>query len=406
MDERRRVIDNVPKVAFAPIHDGQYEFTPFPSCLKSVTAHLGVDHAYHYLLGASGAAFRLVWHTERWEGGNVDIIFMAEDPLEPFRRALRAAGFEAEIIFNSAWQWDNGIWESRREYLADVMTGDASVFENKIIASIDRGVPVIAFGVVGPPEACIITGYDDAGKVLIGWSMFQEHLDPLHDIAEGGQEGPSGTEPSGYFRQSDWLSKLKGMIVLGERREVDVADTYRRALAWIPTIVKHRRCHEFHTGQAAYDAYIAKMLDDDEYPAGDMVTLSERRMVHYDAMTMISERGNGALFVRDIAAHPDFAGVRATLEAAADAFAEANTQMAAWWQVAGQIWSDEDLQVKATGDPRIRRAFVPHIRRAKEKDLEAADFIERALAELLANGRVQHRRRRRLKWCLPHAPTQ
>jgi hypothetical protein len=44
----RAVILGVPRVAFAPIHDGQCEFTPFPSCLKSVCGFLGRDLAYHY----------------------------------------------------------------------------------------------------------------------------------------------------------------------------------------------------------------------------------------------------------------------------------------------------------------------------------------------------------------------
>ena len=63
------------------------------------------------------------------------------------------------------------------------MSGESEKFQQRIIESIDGGHPVIGFGVVGPPEACIITGYDDGGEVLIGWSLFQEHLDPTHDIS-------------------------------------------------------------------------------------------------------------------------------------------------------------------------------------------------------------------------------
>ena len=103
----RKVLEGVPKVAFAPIHDGKYEFTPFPSCLRSVSRYLGHDVSYHYLLGTSGAAFRLLWHANRWEGGNVDMMFMAEDPLEPFRRALTASGYTAEFLFNGTWHWSD-----------------------------------------------------------------------------------------------------------------------------------------------------------------------------------------------------------------------------------------------------------------------------------------------------------
>jgi len=34
--------------------------------------------------------------------------------------------------------------------------------------SIDRGIPVLAFPVVGPSDCCIITGYDEGGEVLLG----------------------------------------------------------------------------------------------------------------------------------------------------------------------------------------------------------------------------------------------
>jgi hypothetical protein len=40
----RRILEGVPKVAFAPIHDGNYEFTPYPSCLRSVLRYLFVPY--------------------------------------------------------------------------------------------------------------------------------------------------------------------------------------------------------------------------------------------------------------------------------------------------------------------------------------------------------------------------
>ena len=74
------------------------------------------------------------------------------------------------------------IAEAEDGYLTDYSQSDKEVFRRQIIESIDKGKPVVAFGVEGPTEACIITGYDQDGDVLIGWSMIQEHLDPVHDI--------------------------------------------------------------------------------------------------------------------------------------------------------------------------------------------------------------------------------
>lgn len=67
---------------------------------------------------------------------------------------------------------------------------------------------------------------------------------------------------------------------------------------------------------------------------------------------------------------------------AAEAFDATHTEMAAWWEVAGEIWSDEEAQIKATAEPGVRKAFIPHIRAAMESNLRATELIERALGKL------------------------
>jgi hypothetical protein len=385
-DTERAVLDGVPKVAFAPIHDGKFEFTPFPSCLKSVCGFLGRKLPYHYLLGASGAAFRLVWHSKRWEGGNVDIVFMAQDPFEPHRRALAAAGARGDILLNASAAWDfDRAHEARKRYLEPLFGAEESRFRSRIIASIDRGIPVIAFGVVGPPEASIITGYDDGGDTLIGWSMFQDHLDPTHDLSVGDADEmnpPTGMEESGYFRRSDWFRSTHGILTFELGPEADRDAVYRSALRWIPAIIRGPAVYEFHTGLAAYDAYLEKLADDAEYPAGNMEVLAERKMVHYDAMTMIAERDAGSRFLSDVAGSSGFAPARKALEAAAESCKAANAEMGAWWKIVGKIWNDEEAQIRAVGDPEIRRRWIPHVQAARRKDEETLGHIEEALSLL------------------------
>ena len=36
----------------------------------------------------------------------------------------------------------------------------------RIKSEVDNGRPVLAFGVISPPECCLITGYDDDGRFL------------------------------------------------------------------------------------------------------------------------------------------------------------------------------------------------------------------------------------------------
>lgn len=383
----RRVLDGVPKVAFAPIHDREFEFTPFPSCLKAVAGYRGRRVAYSRLLGATGAAFRLVWHSKRWEGGNVDIFFMAEDPLEPIRRGLAAIGASAEILLNRRvlWEIDSAYAATRDALLEPVLSDDRAEFRRRIVSSIDRGVPVIAFGVVGPPEASIIAGYDDAGDTLVGWSMFQDHLDPSHDITPSDPDGmnpPSGVEENGYFRRTDWFLRTNGIVTLELGTMPDDAEVYQSALPWITRILRGPRVYEYHTGPAAYEAYIEKLGDDGEFPIDDMDVLAARKMVHYDAMTMIAERAHGADFVGEMAAHPSFADARSDVEAAAGALRDAGRQMHGWWDIVGKIWNDEEAQVRAVGNPEVRRRFIPYVERARDLDRSAAAHLETAARTL------------------------
>jgi AraC family transcriptional regulator len=71
---------------------------PGPSSLRSCLLYMGVEVPYGRLLVASGAAFRLMWNTAMWDGGNVDILLFRKDPFEPLRLACRAAGRKMDLV--------------------------------------------------------------------------------------------------------------------------------------------------------------------------------------------------------------------------------------------------------------------------------------------------------------------
>ncbi len=81
-----------------------------------------------------------------------------------------------------------------------------------IMDSIDRGFPVITLeGVINHADACVISGYDNDGQVLLGYNPFM-YIDDDHG------EAPDDT---GYFRKSDWHDGLfaegsKGRILILE----------------------------------------------------------------------------------------------------------------------------------------------------------------------------------------------
>lgn len=374
----RKVLEGIPKVAFAPIHDGKWEFTPFPSCLKACLKYLNYEVPYHYLLSTSGGAFRLVWHSKRWEGGNIDIMVMDKDPLKPFCRGFESVGYSTRIALNEGYT-DN--LDVDKSYLQENYA-DKETIKNIVLKQINSEFPIIGLGIVGPPEASIIAGYDNHGETLIGWSLFQ----PSHNITE--QEDatffflPTGTEESGYFRQDDWFRKTAGILTIGEKSAVDYPTIYRKTLEWIIEIIRTPMINDYYTGLKAYDAYIGKMQDDTEFPADNLEILAERKMVHYDAMTMISERGGGSLFLKDIASHPDFQSAAKELNTAAELFENTSQQMGKWWEIVGKIWDDEEKQIEAVADPEVRAAFVPFIQTCRNNDEEAVEQIEVGLNRL------------------------
>jgi hypothetical protein len=317
-------------------------------------------------MGATAAAFRMVWRPHAWEGGNVDIVFMEDDPLEPFRRGFAAVGLRARIMVNeSVCHLVRD--PARRAYLDAHLVRDETPFREAIIERIDAGVPLIALGVVGPPEASIITGYRDDADTLVGWSMFQSHLDPVHNLPRYPEDR--------YFARAGWFAETHALFVPTVEDPPTLESVYCSSLAVISRTLSRNRVHGFVTGLAAFDAYLDMFLDDSEFAGRSQDELAVRKMAHYDAMTMIAERAPGAEFLRTI----DEAlcdelreGQERAIETAADACEDAAREMHAWWEIVGPIGHDEEAQIAATVDPTVRRRFAENIRKARDLHATAA----------------------------------
>ncbi len=207
---------------------------------------MGQPVAYHHLTAITGAAFRLLWNTEYWDGGNVDILGIRPDATEPLRRAMDAVGRDYTLLCKP----------QHAALLADpegksksVKTGDKLAFVDLIRHEIDAGRPVIGFGIIGPPEACVITGYRDGGETLLGWDFFQD----MPEYASGIEK-----EPCGYFVRQGWYKHpdTLAILALGERKSEPpdkkalLIDTLTHALE----IMETPRVYERAAGYAAYDA--------------------------------------------------------------------------------------------------------------------------------------------------------
>jgi hypothetical protein len=362
----RCVLDGVPRIHF---YEGGH-FCPedicFPSalkaCLEFIGDPIGCKHTcpptrglascgYSYLVGTSGEAFALHWSPD-WEFRNAIRNLAAITDDAPYRRALDSVGYGYEIVRKTPGR------------------ADEALFRQRIIASIAGARrPVIAFGVVGPPEAAIITGYDAGGDALIGWSFFQR--DP---------EFAAGLEfaPSGYFRKRDWFGETESLALIGDKKDAPrLADVYREALRWNIEIARRPEVSGIPNGWAAYTAWAEALSQEENFPAGDEATLRHRHFAHEMAVETVAEnRWYGGQFLLEAADHVHYRQVEDLFVAAGRLAAEHDLMWQVWDATGGNGNPDAWRRL---ADPAVRRRIVPLILAARDKDMEAVAHLEYAL---------------------------
>ena len=193
MSEMKKTVDScvlygVPKVHWGRNVDGEEQNSPFPMCLQAVLNYMGQTISYTEVMAYSGAAFRQRWDSSGWNVAAVDIRFTYDHHLRPFELAFKGAGRDFMISENS-------------ERIKSINKKDATAL---IKSELDCGRPVIALGVVGPPEACIVTGYRNNGETLLGWSLFQDFW------------GDCEIDESGYFIKDNWWMATETIMSIGE----------------------------------------------------------------------------------------------------------------------------------------------------------------------------------------------
>lgn len=382
----RCVIQGVPWIGFYR-GTGAPQDDPFPGCVRAILQFRGEDpgisttsgrsdpwHNVHkHVLGTSGLAFRLGFNSTAWDWEALELWGMTADPVPLFQDGLQSVGYSCEVLLRRDFAASVGV-EQEVDY-------DEAAFRERIIASIRGGTPVIGIGVVGPPDCCLITGYDDGGQVLIGRSYFQNE----GDFAAGLEfEEAAPGDPDLYFRKRDWFADTRGLVVVNEKqprpseREIRVK-ALRRGLEIMRTPVV--RGH--WAGQAAFTMWADTLLRDGLF-IGDDATARRRRLdVHHSAGGTLAEaRAYGADFLRGLAgAEPAAAGE--LLEAARCFNDEHDLVWAIWEFTGGMITNDVGAETFDKG--YIRRRIVPLIRIARGRDAEAAEHIQRAL-ELMGDG--------------------
>ncbi|UCH94399.1 MAG: RNA polymerase sigma factor [Candidatus Aminicenantes bacterium] len=371
----REILGQVPVVSYQlhqlPGKDGLRrcpESFPFPSCLRACLEYLGhdmgykkinvhgrdwrLDSTYVYLMGTTGSSFKLTWKPG-WHLDNPLISHMSADPFEPFKRGLASVGYEYEIIHKEAGR-DN-----------------ESYFRKRIIESISEfGRPVIANGVVGPPVDCLITGFDQGGEVLIGWSFFQKAKEFNVDVE---------FEANGCFRKPNWFNDTHRLIILGEKKQApQLENVYRESLHRALTVIRTPKVNDRHNGLAAYQAWSEAIRQDNEFIGKKVKELVHRYHVHQDAVGSIAEgRWYGFQFLKKVIEDITVPG---SLSEAAQCYDDQHSLM---WKVWGLVGGPgaSSKKAKLFADAEIREKTARLILEAREKEQKAADIIEQTLKE-------------------------
>lgn len=387
MNQDRCVLAGAPRVGFYN-GSGAPEDDLLPSAVKAVLRMRGENlgfvsrpgfrdpwHQVHcYLLGSSGLAFRMVWNRDLWAMGDGSPYRCCTNAMAPIHRALRAAGYGCTVLLKP------GFAEEHEEQ-ADPECDEAA-WRRLVVESIrDRGLPVIALGVIGPPEPCLVTGFEDGGELLIGWNAFQEFEAEATGVT---------FEPDGQFRVRGWFQNTEGLVLIGDpiQRPDDIAldcDSLRMALEMMRTPRVRGRA----TGLASFSEWADSLLAEPFLPGLDADGIHQHYEVHHQRGGDLAEaRAFGSCYLRDLVArHPD---LREPIGAAERCFDDEHDLVWALWEfMSGMIKTDQG-QDRFT-DRGIRGRMAPLVRLMRTRDCEAATHLARAEETLREK---MHNRRR------------
>ncbi len=230
---KRNVIPDLLKVDWSDTRR-QSEYV---GSVVSAVCGLGERVDYDYVCAVSGSAFRTSFSKPsviEWNHGNYHVM---NTPII-IEHTFKMLGYKVSLNVRGDYEADRKI----------------------IMKSVDRGVPVITLeGVVNHADACVISGYDDDGGVLLGYNPFMyiedDHKDPADE--------------TGYFRKSDWHNGLfaegiqgRILIIEGKCEKPDKDGIFAETLKLISRLIREDNLVEGqYNGLAAHRAFANALLN-------------------------------------------------------------------------------------------------------------------------------------------------
>ena len=238
----RRLIPNVDKLYEIPSENYM-----FPSCMRSALSAIQSEEEFDFLFFAAvtGDLFVQTWLTPKWQY-NDSYSTVARDSGAPLRAAFDACGYEYEYVPK------------------ETVAANKTHYVRKIVDSIDQGLPVLTFGIVGPPICSIICGYDENGDTLIGWSQFTD---------ENKEDIPTDLVTSDqYFQVRNGLDRSEGLVFFGKKKKrPDITQSLRQPILNIPKLAALNPVSNILYGKKAFDAWADSLLCDECFQNDSML---------------------------------------------------------------------------------------------------------------------------------------
>ena len=203
-------IDNIPRLKW-----GENTDNSFIRSVQLTLNALGEDYSYDFLMGISGAAFRLHFHPD-WCSSSAD----STTGFDVSKVLFKAIGYKSELFSID----DNSLTDIKSLY-------------KKIIAQINNGIPIVAINLKVCPEWGIITGYLKDKPGILCRTYFDE------------------TDQYSLAEHAPWLS-----FFIGERsKPVNNHLLFKNSLEIAVQLAKTDTFEEYKSGLSAFNKWIDEL---------------------------------------------------------------------------------------------------------------------------------------------------
>ncbi|MBD3182847.1 hypothetical protein GF312_11190 [Candidatus Poribacteria bacterium] len=328
MTKEKNMIDGVGRLQW-----GKGMESTYIGALTVTMKAMGEDVTYDYLMGVSGAAFRLHIHHPGWCPSAPD----ATCGYNHGEAAMKAMGYKSAGIHSS----------NKNE-------AEVEKVRNAVIESIDRGYPVVAIDLKNVPDWGVIVGYTDWGKEFLCRTYYDE------------------TEEYSKAEKWPWVVEIiKEKTEKPDRKKIAL-ESIRIAVE----IASADKYDDYTSGFNAYETWIADLLNDknfeDEEKSGSYST-------HANAWSYSSLGDARSAAIKYLRSIPDLFSEESIphLTKAADIYQEILDKLKEGFEYAPYPWALKDGK-KWTAEMRHAEANVLKEVLALEK--EAIKELETVLS--------------------------